>query len=63
MKHYIKDGKIIREIKEGGNITYEEITDEEFKRYQVGKSKNGFILLAVLFWLVIVFLYTVISKL
>ena len=50
VKHYIKDGKIIRETKTGNSVTHDEISEEEFNRYQVGQSKNGFIWLTALFW-------------
>ncbi|KMY44876.1 hypothetical protein AC622_12150 [Bacillus sp. FJAT-27916] len=62
VKHYIKDGKIIRETKTGNSVTHDEISEEEFNRYQVGQSKNGFIWLTALFLIVIVFLYTIFSQ-
>ena len=62
VKHFIKEGKIIRETKIGKNIEQEEVTQEEFERYESRQSANGCIWNAVLFTMVSIFLYIVVSQ-
>ncbi len=61
VKHFIKEGKIIRETKIGKNVEHEEVSQEEFERYESRKSANGCIWNTVIFIISMVFIYIVIS--
>ncbi|PQD94360.1 hypothetical protein CYL18_15125 [Pradoshia eiseniae] len=62
VKHFIKEGKIIRETKIGKNIEQEEVTQEEFERHESRKSANGCIWNTFIFIISMIFIYIVISQ-
>ena len=63
VKHFIREGKIIRETRIGKTVEHEEISQEEFEKYESRQSANGCIWYAIISVLTIIFIYIVISQL
>ncbi len=62
VKHYIKEGKIIRETKTGKSVQHEEVSQEEFERHESRQSATGCIWNTAIFTISIIFIYIVISQ-